>query len=88
MNIVAKDNQVGLHIISSLTSGFCYSVASLPLDVAKTFLQNQKPLPDGSLQYRNMVHAIYRIASNEGVAALWKGFGPYFARCGGHTVAM
>lgn len=79
---------VGLHLVSSLTSGFCYSAASLPLDVAKTFLQNQKPLPDGTLEYRNLIQAMVRVARREGVSALWKGFWPYFGRCGGHTVSM
>ena len=28
------------------------------------------------------------VARNEGVLALWKGFLPYYLRCGGHTVLM
>ena len=28
------------------------------------------------------------VAKNEGVLALWKGFLPYYLRCGGHTVLM
>lgn len=79
---------VVLHLVASTTSGYFYSLATLPIDLAKTRVQNQRPRPDGSLPYTNIVQAMVKIASDEGVLALWKGFFPYFARCGGHTIAM
>jgi solute carrier family 25 oxoglutarate transporter 11 len=80
-------SSVFLHFSASLTSGFIYSVCSLPLDVAKTRLQNQQPV-NGQLQYRNTIQTLMLIASREGVLGLWKGFTPYFLRCGGHTITM
>lgn len=74
---------VGLHLSSSLTAGFIYSFATLPLDTAKTRMQTQK-----GREYRSIVQTVTKIAKAEGVMSLWNGFFPYFARCGGHTVAM
>ncbi len=77
-----------LHLSASVTSGFIYCLVSLPIDITKTRMQNQKALPDGTLKYKNMLDALVKIPSQEGVAALWKGFPPYFLRGGGHTVFM
>mmetsp|Transcript_11259 Transcript_11259/g.14065 ORF Transcript_11259/g.14065 Transcript_11259/m.14065 type:complete len:324 (+) Transcript_11259:161-1132(+) len=82
------DEGVQLHICSSLISGFVYSAATLPLDTAKTRMQTQTPLSDGSLKYTSIVQTITTITRSEGVLSLWNGFAPYFARCGGHTVTM
>ena len=48
---------VGLHFAASLLSGLVYSFASLPLDTAKTRMQNQKPV-DGKLRYASTVQTI------------------------------
>lgn len=79
---------VPLHLAASLTSGFCYSVASLPIDNCKSKMQSQRPRLDGTLVYTSIPQGMVRIASVEGVTALWSGFLPYFLRCGGHTVGM
>ena len=79
---------IPLHLMASATSGFFYSVVSLPIDAAKTRVQNQRPDVTGKLPYRNMAHAILKVSREEGIISLWKGFTPYFSRCAGHTVAM
>ena len=73
-----------LHFASSLTAGFIYSLASLPLDNAKTRMQNSSA---GS-QYSSLFRTLGLIARNEGTLCLWNGFMMYFTRCGGHTIAM
>mmetsp|Transcript_25187 Transcript_25187/g.62358 ORF Transcript_25187/g.62358 Transcript_25187/m.62358 type:complete len:306 (-) Transcript_25187:619-1536(-) len=79
---------VGLHFSASLISGFTYSAASLPFDIAKTRMQNQKT-PAGEIpQYRNIFQTMWRIGSLEGPLSLWKGFWPYFGRGGGHSIFM
>jgi solute carrier family 25 (mitochondrial oxoglutarate transporter), member 11 len=40
------------------------------------------------LKYTGLVQTLGTIARTEGVRSLWKGFTPYFARSGGHTVLM
>lgn len=80
----------GLHLASSLTAGLVYSLASLPLDTAKTRMQTQgaPSTPGGALLYRSTGQTLMKIAAEEGVGGLWKGFGAYFLRGGGHTVFM
>lgn len=74
---------VGLHVIASTASGFCYSVATLPIDSAKTRLQNQHVNADGTWPYRNLLHAMFKVCRDESVSSLWRGFAPYFSRCAG-----
>lgn len=72
-----------LHTAASMTSGFFYSVVSLPIDSAKTRLQNQRPLKEGGFKYRGLIHTVGVVAREEGVMNLWRGFVPYFSRCAG-----
>tara|TARA_B100000795_G_C22705986_1_gene401576 strand:- start:100 stop:1005 length:906 start_codon:yes stop_codon:yes gene_type:complete len=55
-------------------------LSTLPVDIGKVRLQLQKPLPDGTLKYRNMFQAGARVASEEGATALWKGATPALTR--------
>jgi solute carrier family 25 oxoglutarate transporter 11 len=78
-----------LFVASALVSATIYCTASLPLDITKTRIQNMKPDPvTGEMPYKGMFSALTKIAQTEGVLALWKGFPPYFARSGGHTIFM
>lgn len=74
------------HFTASLMSGFITTIASMPVDICKTRIQNQKPLPDGTLLYKNSFHVARIVIRKEGMFSLWKGFFPYFARIGPHTV--
>ncbi|CAH8833700.1 unnamed protein product [Trichobilharzia szidati] len=76
---------LGVHTLASLLSGFTTSVFSLPIDIAKTRIQNMKII-DGKPEYKNMGDVILRVIRNEGFLSLWKGFTPYFLRIGPHTV--
>lgn len=67
-------------------SGFVTTVASMPMDMAKTRIQNQKPGPDGKFEYKGTIDVLTKVGRQEGIFALWKGFTPYFARLGPHTV--
>lgn len=76
---------MSLQLASSLTAGLVYSLASLPLDTAKTRMQSQM---SGERLYRSTGQTLLKIATEEGPLRLWKGFSAYFLRGGGHTVAM
>jgi solute carrier family 25 oxoglutarate transporter 11 len=52
-----------LHISSALTAGFVYSAATLPIDTAKTRMQNQVANAAGELPYKSMLQTIGKIAS-------------------------
>lgn len=76
------------HFSASLISGLIYCWASLPLDVCKSRMQNMRPDANGVMPYSGITHALTVIPRNEGIMALWKGFLPYYARGGGHTIFM
>ncbi|XP_014093298.2 mitochondrial 2-oxoglutarate/malate carrier protein [Bactrocera oleae] len=77
---------IGLHLVSSMLSGFLTTITSMPLDIAKTRIQNMKTAPGAKPEYRGTVDVLLKVARHEGVFALWKGFTPYFCRLGPHTV--
>lgn len=76
---------IQLHFVASMMSGFITTIASMPVDIAKTRLQNMKVI-DGKPEYRGTVDVLSRVIRQEGLFALWKGFTPYFCRLGPHTV--
>lgn len=79
------DDHIGAHTLASCVSGFIATAASIPLDSAKTRVQNMKVI-NGVPEYAGMADALVSVARKEGVTALWKGFTPYFLRLGPHTV--
>jgi len=81
-------NGLPLFLSSAMVSAIIYCTASLPLDIAKTRIQNMKPDKPGVMPYKGLFDALYKIPTTEGVLALWKGFPPYFLRSGGHTITM
>ncbi|CAL8069213.1 unnamed protein product [Calicophoron daubneyi] len=76
---------IGVHFLASMFSGLVTSAFSLPVDIAKTRIQNMK-IVDGKPEYKNMADVIIQVVRKEGIQALWKGFTPYFLRIGPHTV--
>lgn len=79
---------IPLQLLSSVSAGFVYSVASLPLDTAKTRMQTQTKSPNGKFLYTSTVQTLMSVAQKEGIVSLWSGFSAYFLRGGGHTVFM
>ena len=73
------------HFVASMISALVTTFASLPVDIAKTRLQKMK-IVNGVPEYKGFVDVFSRIVKKEGVFALWKGFTPYYARLGPHTV--
>lgn len=41
---------------------------------------------NGKPEYSGALDVLSRVIRNEGIFALWKGFTPYYARLGPHTV--
>lgn len=75
-----------LHFCASMISGLVTTAASMPVDIAKTRLQNMKVGPDGVAQYKGTFDVLLKVVKNEGFFSLWRGFIPYYARLGPHTV--
>lgn len=74
-----------LHFCSSMMSGLLTTITSMPLDIAKTRIQNQSYI-DGIPEYTGTMDVLGKVVREEGIVALWKGFTPYFCRIGPHTV--
>ncbi|XP_014675883.1 PREDICTED: mitochondrial 2-oxoglutarate/malate carrier protein-like [Priapulus caudatus] len=76
---------VSCHFVASMLSGLVTTAASMPVDIAKTRVQNMKVI-NGVPEYRGAIDVLVKVVRNEGFFSLWKGFTPYYARLGPHTV--
>lgn len=74
-----------LHFTASMFSGLVTTAASMPVDIVKTRIQSMRYI-DGKPEYKNGLEVLVRVIRNEGFFSLWKGFTPYYARLGPHTV--
>ncbi|XP_039603147.1 mitochondrial 2-oxoglutarate/malate carrier protein [Polypterus senegalus] len=73
------------HFCASMISGLVTTAASMPVDIVKTRIQNMRTI-DGKPEYRNGLDVLIKVIRKEGFFSLWKGFTPYYARLGPHTV--
>jgi len=76
---------IPLHFTAAMISGLVTTIASMPVDIVKTRLQNQK-IVNGIPEYKGVVDVFGKIIKHEGFFSLWKGFLPYYFRLGPHTV--
>lgn len=76
---------IQLHFVAAMLSGLITTIASMPVDIAKTRIQNMKYI-DGKPEYKGTIDVLSRVLRQEGIFALWKGFAPYYFRLGPHTV--
>jgi solute carrier family 25 carnitine/acylcarnitine transporter 20/29 len=79
----AADGSIGHGplLLSGASAGVGYWLACYPIDVAKTMLQTQRDPPKGQpLQYRHALDVISQVIKSEGVAGLFRGFGPTLVR--------
>ena len=73
-----------LLLVATLISSFCANIASNPLDVVKSRMQQQSK--NSARQYSSMVDCFLKIISEEGVAKLWAGFVPAFVKLAPYTI--
>ncbi|KAI0566615.1 2-oxoglutarate/malate carrier protein [Gracilaria domingensis] len=81
---VVGDN-IYAHAMASTCSAFFATIVSIPLDSAKTRVQNMRVV-NGVPEYTGMLDALTKTARREGFFSLWKGMTPYFLRLGPHTI--
>ncbi|XP_063895324.1 mitochondrial 2-oxoglutarate/malate carrier protein [Helicoverpa armigera] len=70
-----------LHTVAAMISGFITTVASLPVDIVKTRVQNSA---EGMSQFA----VLSKIIRNEGVLSLWSGLLPTYMKIGPMTVLI
>ncbi|TFJ98477.1 GATA-type zinc finger protein 1 [Platysternon megacephalum] len=78
-----RDN-IFCHFCASMISGLVTTAASMPVDIAKT--RRNMRMIDGKPEYKNGLDVLLKVIRYEGFFSLWKGFTPYYARLGPHTV--
>lgn len=71
------------HFVSAFGAGLVTTIIASPVDVVKTRFMNS---PAGS--YRGALHCAYRMLTNEGPFAFYKGFVPSFLRLGSWNIVM
>lgn len=75
-----------MHFTASMISGLITTIASMPVDMAKTRIQNMRTAPGATPEYKGSIDVLLKVSRKEGVLSLWKGFTPYYCRLGPHTV--
>jgi solute carrier family 25 (mitochondrial oxoglutarate transporter), member 11 len=89
--VISKFNGNGMStkLAAAAVAGLACAFTSLPFDLIKTRLQNQKIDPKtGQLPYRGVVDVITKTLQKEGFLALWTGFVPYYGRCAPHAMTI
>ncbi len=90
-DVISKFNGNGIStkLGAAAVAGLACAFTSLPFDLIKTRLQNQKIDPKtGQLPYRGVVDCFSKILQREGFFALWTGFLPYYGRCAPHAMTI
>ncbi|CAG7824565.1 unnamed protein product [Allacma fusca] len=81
-NVGFEDN-VSVHVLSSLMAGFTAALMGTPADVIKTRVMNQPTNDQGhGIYYKNSIDCFRKTVRNEGFTALYKGFLPIWMRLG------
>jgi len=83
-----KKSSIENTFCAAMTSGLVYSLATMPLESAKNRMAGQKPNADGTMRYTGSMQTLTKVIKEEGFMALYRGYLPYYLRCGGHTVCM
>ncbi|KAF5296455.1 hypothetical protein FQR65_LT01444 [Abscondita terminalis] len=83
---IMNDNSV-LHISCSMLAAAVTTVCILPVDMAKTRMQNMRYV-EGKPEYSGMVDVINSVVKNEGIIGLWKGFLPLLVRNGPQFIVV
>lgn len=84
-----RKNSIPNVFCAAMTSGFIYSIATMPLESSKNRMASQKADPvTGKLPYTGTLQTLKSVMATDGFMAFYNGFLPYYIRCGGHTVTM
>eukprot|EP00903_Cladosiphon_okamuranus_P005394 g5382.t1 len=73
---------------SAAIAGFTAAGFSLPFDMLKSRLQDQKPDSKGNLPYKGLADCASGILRKEGPLAFWTGFTAYYGRCAPHAMII
>eukprot|EP00548_Thalassiothrix_antarctica_P004175 CAMPEP_0194147260 /NCGR_PEP_ID=MMETSP0152-20130528/22617_1 /TAXON_ID=1049557 /ORGANISM="Thalassiothrix antarctica, Strain L6-D1" /LENGTH=253 /DNA_ID=CAMNT_0038847981 /DNA_START=436 /DNA_END=1197 /DNA_ORIENTATION=+ len=76
-------------LLSSATAGFTAALFSLPFDLMKSRLMNQRVDPKtGKMPYSGIVDCATQILKKEGPKGFYSGFSAYYGRCAPHAMII
>ncbi|XP_034097564.2 mitochondrial uncoupling protein 4C-like [Drosophila sulfurigaster albostrigata] len=76
-----------VQFLASVSSGLAASVLSTPTDVVKSRIMNQPVNERGQgMHYRNAFDCYYKLITQEGIMAMYKGFLPCWLRVGPYNI--
>ena len=84
----AKSPSMATKLSCAAFSGFTAAAFSLPFDLLKSRLQDQKPMASGAMPYAGVADCASKVVRAEGALALWTGFTAYYCRCAPHAMII
>ncbi|PVU89664.1 hypothetical protein BB559_004995 [Furculomyces boomerangus] len=79
-NSLPSTSSLSQRLFGKLVNGAVAGITGVsiiyPIDIAKTRLQNQRPLPNGSMPYRGVIDCIRKIVVSDGIKGLYRGLIP------------
>jgi len=72
--------------VSGFLSGWVAATVSLPFDFIKTRMQKSKPDANGLMPYKNVIDCFKKVSAEEGVMALYQGYGTFVIRITPHIM--
>ncbi|KAJ1448024.1 oxoglutarate/malate translocator [Pelagophyceae sp. CCMP2097] len=72
----------------SAIAGFTAAGFSLPFDLLKSRLQDQRAGADGKMPYAGLADCAAQTMKKEGPLAFWTGFSAYYLRCAPHAMLI
>ncbi|EDW63988.1 mitochondrial uncoupling protein 4 [Drosophila virilis] len=81
--LLNSEENLLVQFLAAMVAGFFCSALSCPADVVKSRIMNQ-PVDDQGrpLRYKNSIDCLQQLVKEEGPMAIYKGFMPYWIRCG------
>jgi len=81
--------QLATKLLSSATAGFTAALFSLPFDLMKSRLMNQRIDPKtGKMPYSGLADCAMQIFKKEGPTGFYNGFTAYYGRCAPHAMII
>ena len=84
----SKSPSMATKLACAAISGFTAAAFSLPFDLLKSRIQDQKPMANGAMPYAGVADCAAKVVRAEGTLALWTGFTAYYCRCAPHAMII
>lgn len=86
LNSGKMNENIRLHVVAAMISGFITAFIMSPVDVVKTRIMNQEVLNRNGNTYKNALDCFVKTIASEGLFGFYKGFIANWLRLGPHTI--